>query len=1453
MAEVGVLQLTIEDNSESAAKGLERLADVLERVKNAVGNGLGLEGTSNEIEKIAKVVNDAISGSTITKLGQFADALKGLKGINLKSVANAMQGFDQGAAIENTKNQVNALSTEFTKAWTAMNTFYTKYAEIKSLVTGTNTPLLGSGGVAPENALSTQVWTGPNWSPDWTHGENFSTGWTSDIDKVREDAIEVEGTVSDAMEETAQAVSGAAGAISDGMTVVSGAMEGAAGSTGTVTDGMVEVEASVEAATGSAHRFADAMDFIKTKAKGAWSALTETRDGVNGLKGAFSAMFPTLSTFLSGMGRIAKYRLIRTVIKQITSGMSEGIQNVYHYSKAIGSSFAPAMDSAATALLQMKNSIGAALAPMIQSLIPYLQIVINWFINLINYVNQFVSLLRGQQTWTRAVPKTTQAFEDQTKAAKKTGAAIKDLLADWDELNIIQSESGGGGVGTGTSAAEDYLNMFEEVGKFNKDIKKAAEFIKNNIKDVVDMVKMAGLALLGWRFSKAFTGILGKLGSIIEIGILGKLTFDLAYLLDKAYAETKDVSLLIGDMALTGALAGIAGKLADAKFGKGAGMISAGLIFGISAGASFTAAEDVEDEAEKTMLQILGGVKIGIGSALAALGFIAKGVNPALAIVGGIVSVSLTALITYALEFSAKKAEEAKEMAEKAFAQSGYGGIDPQEYLDELQKKFDELTKGDKLVLDTFVEVPDLGNKLTNATNEIKALNPVVIGKDALTKEDAKKFKDTWKIILDTLDSMNSKTYDTILAGLDSALANANKDIQARISELRLSFIQIEKNLDEETAKLYKEMEDIVDKITDKTATDEDIKRYKFIWGVIAEATDESFKELQGVITKAKRFDFGTENALDNAKQFIKDIGNAGDQTSAAIQEALDDSLISLDMKRKRAQTLFDNNLINKDTYDQAMEAYQGIEDALLQAAKEKQDSVQESMQEAYDILFGQAVASSNGTPSYWRDVLLPLIKEIKKSGGTFSKEMMTALRESISGELFEISGFMTSPGKGTISGWKALDAEDIIKAIQLNLENNLEAAKGSMPDYSVEIIDMFNLTGWDLLTEEIKDDFARSLAEALGDTDKTRQVLEGLGYDQEKVAKLLNLPVQEAVEEALPEPIEAPAVVDVVPEVSEGTEASVSFDTEAVGGPMTIAVSDVEVVAENINTDEVKNAIKSALGDLEITDDERSELIARYGEKAYRQAVIDAMNEYAYGSNVDLMNRPTVQLDNGDYATLQTATYTASKNGLDGLEWSQDVIMNLTPILPDGTILDDDTLDNYVEDLLKKSGSVSDLFWNDKTENGGRGLLIQAFNEGWIDRYEDYKQAVQEAIDRAIKLHELQKEIYDGEEQINHGKVLNPSRLIASAGITSGVHWNTGTGQQGMTPMTAADTERQIANEVETGVRNANDDQNSLIRDLVSLVTKISQKQWVINVTPGSGWGQHNVQSAEAYNRVTG
>lgn len=243
--------------------------------------------------------------------------------------------------------------------------------------------------------------------------------------------------------------------------------------------------------------------------------LTKAQEGATGeakkmssehvtLGSAMKSMFPTLTGIVKRFKGMLISRSIRYVIRQIASGFSEGVQNVYQYSKAIGSAFAPAMDTAATALAQMKNSIAAAASPLIQSLIPVLQTVINWFITAINYVNQFFALLNGQQTWTRALPKTVDAFDKQEKGAKKAGAALKDLLADWDELNIIQSQ-GGGGSGVGNqNTAEEYLEMFEEVGRFDSKIKETVQFIKDNFDTIITLAEGIGAAILAWKISSAF-------------------------------------------------------------------------------------------------------------------------------------------------------------------------------------------------------------------------------------------------------------------------------------------------------------------------------------------------------------------------------------------------------------------------------------------------------------------------------------------------------------------------------------------------------------------------------------------------------------------------------------------------------------------------------------------------------------------------------------------------------------------------------------------------------------------------------------------------------------------------------------------------------------------------------------------------------------------------------------
>lgn len=307
-------------------------------------------------------------------------------------------------------------------------------------------------------------------------------------------------------------------------------------------------------------------------------------------------LFPTLTSMLKRFGQIAKYRILRGVLRHITSGFSEGVKNVYQYSKAVGTDLAPAMDQAATALQQMKNSIGAAAAPVIQALVPVLQSVANHFINLINYVNQFFALLNGQNTWTRALPEQAEAFEKSTKSAKDSSKAMKDLLADWDELNIIQSNSNGGsGAGSGKTE-EEYRNMFEEVNKFDQEVKDVLSYIDKNLGGLPNIIKKAGAILVGWKFSKAFSGFLGTLGKLVAGGALVSLGLDLTYgsgfeAGSKGFFDTSDVvTSIVGSLATA-----LGGSIISKAAGLGGGI---GFTIGLGVGVIATLYGYIQGEAD---------------------------------------------------------------------------------------------------------------------------------------------------------------------------------------------------------------------------------------------------------------------------------------------------------------------------------------------------------------------------------------------------------------------------------------------------------------------------------------------------------------------------------------------------------------------------------------------------------------------------------------------------------------------------------------------------------------------------------------------------------------------------------------------------------------------------------------------------------------------------------------
>lgn len=120
-------------------------------------------------------------------------------------------------------------------------------------------------------------------------------------------------------------------------------------------------------------------------------------------------------------------------------------------------------------------------------------------------------------------------------------------------------------------------------------------------------------------------------------------------------------------------------------------------------------------------------------------------------------------------------------------------------------------------------------------------------------------------------------------------------------------------------------------------------------------------------------------------------------------------------------------------------------------------------------------------------------------------------------------------------------------------------------------------------------------------------------------------------------------------------------------------------------------------------------------------------MNNAFNNSNVNLTNRPVVDANKlagsgwsnvGEgTATVFTQSYGAgNKVGADW-HWNQNVVLDVTPILPNGDVLSPEDLESYLERLIGMSGSVDELYQNDE-----QGILIDvqavSDDESWDEAY---------------------------------------------------------------------------------------------------------------------------------------
>lgn len=329
-----------------------------------------------------------------------------------------------------------------------------------------------------------------------------------------------------------------------------------------------------------------------------------------------------LEKLFAAIQRVAIYRGIRAAIKDISQAIREGIMNLYKWSQVFeqtfDDSFASLEDRIATSALFVKNALGTAIAPLIETLTPVIETLADKVATLFDHIAEVASAAMGKDFYWSA-RKARKELSEYNKELRKT-------LLGFDEINRLNGESG--------KNEEDYSGMFARA-----DISEQAREVGARWSEVADKVK---------EVVKGIYDTLNKYAPVIGIilaltGHLGLALGMLTVWAAKEYGETpvgswSEVTEKISEQLSAILTAAGAAKLAiglllafTGHIPQGiAAILTGGLMVG-AANVDWTAAQTSIKETVAKITTIGAPLLAAIGAILLATGHIGFGIGFVLA------------------------------------------------------------------------------------------------------------------------------------------------------------------------------------------------------------------------------------------------------------------------------------------------------------------------------------------------------------------------------------------------------------------------------------------------------------------------------------------------------------------------------------------------------------------------------------------------------------------------------------------------------------------------------------------------------------------------------------------------------------------------------------------------------------------------------------------------------
>lgn len=292
---------------------------------------------------------------------------------------------------------------------------------------------------------------------------------------------------------------------------------------------------------------------------------------------------------------------------------------------------------------QAARALGNTFIPVLNAILPYAIAAANAIRMIANALASLFGFAMPEVDYSgiSGAAGAASDLDNNLGAAGGSAKKLNELLADWDELNIIQSESGGGGGGGGGAGggAGDWdfdLPEYDFLGNLIKtradailaEWKPVIDWIKDNLESILAVAEGIGASIVGWSLAKRFmpsikktSGMLNNLLKGVAAIAIEAATIALNIHFTADYLETGKWGSLAGGIITDIAGSSLVGRIVqtmftDEKLGKTVGTITTGISFVINGLISMNMAIDDVTAKGITKENLITLAKSGLETAL---------------------------------------------------------------------------------------------------------------------------------------------------------------------------------------------------------------------------------------------------------------------------------------------------------------------------------------------------------------------------------------------------------------------------------------------------------------------------------------------------------------------------------------------------------------------------------------------------------------------------------------------------------------------------------------------------------------------------------------------------------------------------------------------------------------------------------------------------------------------